>query len=121
MSSSPTLSHPKTVRNALKESGFYSATKKKTPLLNEPIANGASSLQYIMKTGPWRIGKGFYRQMRQKSIGLGQMERFISGKKGENHFLMEHCQTWRRRKPHSMGLYEVEWSGKAHGGAGKYG
>jgi len=33
---------PQTVRNALKESGFYSTSKKKTSLL---IANNASSLQ----------------------------------------------------------------------------
>src|ERR1700720_3597440 len=48
-----------------------------------------SPLQSIMNTGLWRIGKGFYGQMRPKSIGLGQMGRFISGKKGENHYLTE--------------------------------
>jgi hypothetical protein len=42
-----------------------------------------------MKTGLWRTGKGFYGQMKPKSIGLGQMERFISGKKRENHYISE--------------------------------
>jgi hypothetical protein len=40
-----------------------------------------------MKTGQWRIGKGFYRQMKLKSTGLGQMKGLILGKRRRNHFL----------------------------------
>jgi hypothetical protein len=40
-----------------------------------------------MKTGQWRIGKGSYGQMRPKSIGLGQMEGLILGRRRGNHFL----------------------------------
>jgi len=39
-----------------------------------------------MKTGQWRIGKGFFGQMRPKLIGLGQMGGFILGSKRGKHF-----------------------------------
>jgi hypothetical protein len=42
-----------------------------------------------MKTGQWRIGKGSYGQMRPKSIGLGQMEGLILGRRRGSHFLTE--------------------------------
>jgi transposase len=86
---------PQTVRNALKESRFYSATKKKTPLLKQ--AHPIWSLQFAKYHENWTVEdwkRILYRQMRPKSIGLGQMERLISGKK--------------REKPHGMGLYGVE-------------
>jgi len=117
---------PQTVRNALKESGFYSATKKKTPLLKR--AHRIRRLQFAKIMKNWTVGglgKGFYGQMKPKSIGLGQMERLISGKKkGEPLSDRTTSPTVKHgggREPHGMGLYGVEWSGKAHRGAGEHG
>jgi len=42
-----------------------------------------------MKTGQWRIGRGSCGQMRPKSTGLDQINRFILGKRRENYFLTE--------------------------------
>ena len=70
-----------------------------------------SPLQSIMNTGLWRIGKGFYGQMRPKSIGLGQMGRFISGKKGENHYLTEQHHLLSNMEEEETSWYGVVWGG----------
>jgi hypothetical protein len=88
---------------------------------NVPIIYGASGLQDIMKTGLWRTEKGFYGQMRPKSIELSQMERSISGNKEENHYLTEQHHLSSNMEKEETLWYGVEWSGKACRGAGKHG
>jgi transposase len=102
---------PQTVRNALKESRFYSATKKKTPLLKRAHRIWHLHFANIMKTGLWRTGKCFYGQMKPKSIGLGQMERLISGKKRENHYLTEQHHLLSNMEEEETSWYGVVWGG----------
>ena len=64
-----------------------------------------------MKTGLWRIGKGFYGQMRLKSIELGQMEGFTPGKKGENHLQTEPLHQLSNMEGEITLWYGVEWGG----------
>ena len=42
---------PQPIRNVLKESGFYSATKKKFCMQRRPTGRGGQSLHIIMNTG----------------------------------------------------------------------
>jgi hypothetical protein len=67
----PTLSHPKQSEMCSRKINFMPLQRRKHLFLNKPIACSASSLQDIMKAGLWRTGKGFYGQMRPRSIGLG--------------------------------------------------
>ena len=76
---------PQTVRNALKEAGFCSAIKFSCSRLLS-VQTG-SSLLSIMKTRQWRIGKKFCGVMRQRSIGLDQMGRYMCGKFQKSHYL----------------------------------
>ena len=78
---------PQTVRNALKESGLHSATKKKVLMLKKAHHQRHLSSVSIMKTGLWRTGRGCYSQMRQRLIKLDQMGRFMSGNNVENPYL----------------------------------
>jgi hypothetical protein len=86
MASSPILSHPKQSEMHSRRISFMLLQRRKHLFSNMPIVYGASSLRGVMKTGLWRTEKGFYGQMRPKSIELGQMKRSISGNKGENHW-----------------------------------
>ena len=80
---------PQTIRNVLKESGFYSATKKKFPCLRRHIENKGYTLQNIIKTGLWRIGKGSCGLMKQRLIELGQMGRYMYERRAGNSFLIK--------------------------------
>src|ERR1700722_6899953 len=95
--------------------GFPLLQRRKLLISNEPIAYGTSSLQSITNTGLWRIGKGFYGQMRPKSIGLGQMGRFISGKKGENYYLTEQHNLLSNMEEEETSWYGVVWGGMEWG------
>jgi hypothetical protein len=64
-----------------------------------------------MKTGLWRTEKGFYEQMRPKSIELDQMERSISGNKGENHYLTEQHHLLSNMEEKETSWYGVVWGG----------
>src|ERR1700722_3794986 len=46
--------------------GFTLLQRRKLLFSNEPITYNASSLQSIMNTGLWKIGKEFYGQMRPR-------------------------------------------------------
>src|ERR1700723_2819722 len=81
----------------------------------ENFSSQMSPLQSIMNTGLWRIGKGFYGQMRPKLIGLGQMGRFISGKKGENHYLTEQHHLLSNMEEEETSWYGVVWGGMEWG------
>src|ERR1700722_15071181 len=111
MALSPTLSHPKQSEMHRKKVDFTLLQRRKLLFSNEPIVYDVFSLQNIMKTGLWRTGKGFYGQMKPKSIGLGQMERLISGKKKENHYLTE-----QHHLLSNMGEEEILWYGVVWGG-----
>jgi len=64
-----------------------------------------------MKTGLWRTGNGFYGEMKPKSIGLGQMERLISGKKRENHYLTGQHHLLSNMEEEGTSWYGVVWGG----------
>ena len=78
---------PHTVRNAHKQDDFCAVVKRKCPLLKKAHRLECLKFASTMKTGQWRIGRGYYGQMRPKSTGLDQMEGSILGRRGGNHFL----------------------------------
>ena len=79
---------PQTVRNPLKESGLYSATKKKVPMLKK--AHCQRQLQFSLYHENWTVEdwRGCYAHMRQILIKLDQMGRFMFGKNMENPYLI---------------------------------
>jgi hypothetical protein len=82
----PILSHPKQSGMHSKEMIFKPLSRRNALFSRRPTEWLVSNLPDTMKTGQWRIGKGSCGQMRPKLTGLGQMERFILGKKGRTTF-----------------------------------
>jgi hypothetical protein len=99
---------PKKVRNALKKNQFYFATKKTTPFLKK--AHHIQCLQFARYHENWIVEDWFYRQMRPRSIGLGQIERCMSENKGENHYLTEQHHLLSNMEEETS-WYVVVWGG----------
>jgi hypothetical protein len=109
MALSSTLSHHKQSEMHSRRISFMLLQRRKHLFSNMPIIYSASRLQDIIKTGLWRTRKGFYGQMRPKSIELGQMERSISGNKGENHCLTEQHHLLSNMEEEETLWYGVVW------------
>ena len=71
-----------TVRNTLKQASIKAMVKKKKHLFS--IYHRKRRLAFALKYQHWTVeaGRGFFGQMRLKSIGLGQMDRSMCGKEG---------------------------------------
>jgi hypothetical protein len=83
----PILSPPKQSEMCSRRMGFALLSRRNALFLRGVIERIASNLPSTMKIGQWRIGRESYGQMRPRSIGLGQMEGPIPGKKGVHLFL----------------------------------
>ena len=81
----PTTVSTQTVRNTLKEAKLKAVVKKKKPLLS-PV-HRKKWLAFALKHQHWtkRTGRGLFGQMSPKSIGWGQMVKFMCGKRHEIH------------------------------------
>jgi hypothetical protein len=82
----PALSHPKQSGIYLRRTTFTLLLRRSALSLRSNISRIVSNLPSTMKIGQWRIGRGFYGQMRPRSTGLGQMEGPTLGNKGVNPF-----------------------------------
>ena len=74
--------HPQIVRNALKEAGFHSATKKKVPMLK--LAHSQRQLKFARYHKNWTV-EDWKRVLWSDKTTLGQMARYMSGNNKGNH------------------------------------
>ena len=109
--SSPPLSHLKQSEMHSRKTAFTLLLSKNDLCSKRPIAKLASNSLSIMLTGRWRIGRGFYGLMRQKSTGLDQMGGCIPGKKEVNHFLTELPHPLSNMEEAITLWYGVVWGG----------
>ena len=64
-----------------------------------------------MKTGLWRIGKGYYGQIRLNLITLGQMERYMSRNNKENYYQIALQHLLSNMEKETILWYGVVWGG----------
>jgi transposase len=78
---------PQTVRNALKEAGLHSATKKKVPMLKQAHHQKWLKFALYHEIGLKRTGRECCGVMKPRLIELDQMERCMCGKNEGNWYL----------------------------------
>ena len=99
---------PQTVRNVLKNHGLYAATKKKVPMLKK--TDRQKRLNFAKYHENWTV-EDWKRQMRQKSTGLGLMERSIAGKKEKKPYLITPLHLLSSMEEETTSWYGAVWGG----------
>ena len=83
--------------------------KRRKPLLSIKHGKRRVTLLSSIRTGLWRTGPELFGQMRQKSIGLGQMEECMCEKKQASLYRTRNSEVWRRFLD-GLEMHGLEWS-----------
>ena len=97
-----------TVRNVLKESGFYSATKKKVPMLKK--THRQKKLEFAHYHENWTV-EDFKRVLWSDRTKINQMERCMHGRREENQYLTEQLLQQQSMEGKITSWYGVVWGG----------